>query len=139
MNAALLKQIQSQRSSSSSSDDELILARISERINSSRKPTPQPIPKSNIDWIKRDLDPEIIGKISELATTAIEGFDTFKEMAHFLKAELDECISWGWNVVVGKKFSGLFVHRRGNLANFKIGSTYFLLFNARKVRHVHRG
>jgi len=134
MNAALLKQIQSQRSSSSSSDDESVIERISERIN----PSPHPTPQSRVDWIKRDLEPEIIGKISELATTAIEGFDTFKEMAHFLKAELDESISWGWNVVVGKKFSGLFVHRRGNLANFKIGSTYFLLFNARKVRHVHK-
>jgi len=91
-----------------------------------------------IDWIKRDLEPEIINKISELAITAIEGFDSFKEMAHFLKAELDENISWGWNVVVGKKFSGLFVHRRGNLASFKIGETYFLMFNARKVRHVGR-
>ena len=134
MNAALLKQIQTQRSSSSSSDDESVIERISERIN----PSPHPTPQSRVDWIKRDLEPEIIGKISELATTAIEGFDTFKEMAHFLKAELDESISWGWNVVVGKKFSGLFVHRRGNLANFKIGSTYFLLFNARKVRHVHK-
>lgn len=134
MNAALLKQIQSQRSSSSSSDNESGIEPTTERINSS----PQITPESRIDWIKRDLEPEIIGKISELATTAIQGFDTFKEMAHFLKAELDESISWGWNVVVGKKFSGLFVHRRGNLANFKIGSTYFLLFNARKVRHVHR-
>lgn len=134
MNAALLKQIQSQRSSSSSSDNESGIEPTTERIN----PSPQMIPESRIDWIKRDLEPEIIGKISELATTAIQGFDTFKEMAHFLKAELDESISWGWNVVVGKKFSGLFVHRRGNLANFKIGSTYFLLFNARKVRHVHR-
>lgn len=134
MNAALLKQIQSQRSSSSSSDNESGIEPTTDRINSS----PQITPESRIDWIKRDLEPEIIGKISELATTAIQGFDTFKEMAHFLKAELDESISWGWNVVVGKKFSGLFVHRRGNLANFKIGSTYFLLFNARKVRHVHR-
>ena len=134
MNAALLKQIQSQRSSSSSSDNESGIEPTTERINSS----PQITPESRIDWIKRDLEPEIIGKISELATTAIQGFDTFKEMAHFLKAELDESISWGWNVVVGKKFSGLFVHRRGNLANFKIGSTYFLLFNARKVRHVHK-
>lgn len=134
MNAALLKQIQSQRSSSSSSGNESGIEPTTERINSS----PQITLESRIDWIKRDLEPEIIGKISELATTAIQGFDTFKEMAHFLKAELDESISWGWNVVVGKKFSGLFVHRRGNLANFKIGSTYFLLFNARKVRHVHR-
>lgn len=133
MNAALLKQIQSQRSSSSSSDNESGIEPTTERINSSPQITPEP----RIDWI-RDLEPEIIGKISELATTAIQGFDTFKEMAHFLKAELDESISWGWNVVVGKKFSGLFVHRRGNLANFKIGSTYFLLFNARKVRHVHK-
>ena len=83
MNAALLKQIQSQRSSSSSSDNESGIEPTTERINSS----PQITPESRIDWIKRDLEPEIIGKISELATTAIQGFDTFKEMAHFLKAE----------------------------------------------------
>ena len=94
------------------------------------------IRSQRISWIKRDLESEIVNKITDLAITAVEGFDTFKEMAHFLKAELDETVSWGWNVVVGKKFGGLFVHRRGNLASFKIGSTHFLVFNARKVRYV---
>ena len=89
-----------------------------------------------ISWLKRDLDPGIVNEISDLAITAVEGFDSFKEMAHYLKAELDEKVAWGWNVIVGKKFSGLFVHRRGNLASFKIGSVYFLIFNARKVRYV---
>ena len=56
---------------------------------------------------------------------------------HFQKVDifaLNDKISQGWNVIVGKKFGGFYVHRRGNMANFKIGGTYFLVFNSRKIR-----
>ena len=55
-------------------------------------------------------------------------------MAHFMKANLDEKLNFGWNVIIGENISGKFKNRRGNFAFFRIGVTYFLVFNAYRMK-----
>ena len=87
-----------------------------------------------IKWLRSDLEYELSQTIQEIALETIDGFDDFKSMAHFMKASLDEKLNFGWNVIIGENISGKFKNRRGNFAYFRIGVTYFLVFNAYRMK-----
>ena len=92
------------------------------------------IKRKRLTWLKSDLNSDKTNVIADIAIIASEGFDDFKSMAHYMKAELDEKLSFGWNVFVGEKFGGKFKNRKGEFGYFKIGGTYFLVFNSYKVK-----
>ena len=51
-----------------------------------------------------------------------------------MKAQLDEALNFGWNIIVGQKFAGKFKNQVGSFGHFKIGSTYFLVFNSHRIK-----
>lgn len=86
------------------------------------------ITQKRLKWLNSDIEFELSDVISKQAIIAKDGFEDFKSMAHYLKAELDEKLGFGWNVIIGEKFSGKFKNRKGYFAYFRIGTTYFLCF-----------
>lgn len=77
-----------------------------------------------------DLAEEIQTKILELAQDAHKNYPVEKDVATFLKKELDQLYGPTWHVIVGKSFGSYVTHEQGYFIYFYIGELAFLLFKS---------
>ncbi|KAI5952022.1 DYN2 [Candida jiufengensis] len=77
-----------------------------------------------------DLSEEIQIKIFELADQACQTYKIEKDIATFLKKELDQIYGPTWHVIVGKSFGSYVTHEQGYFIYFYIGELAFLIFKS---------
>ncbi|RLV95918.1 Cyanamide hydratase DDI3 [Spathaspora sp. JA1] len=77
-----------------------------------------------------DLSPEIQTKIFELAQQSIISCKIEKDIATFLKKELDQIYGPTWHVIVGRSFGSYVTHEQGYFIYFYIGDLAFLIFKS---------
>ncbi|KAM9893960.1 hypothetical protein OXX80_000328 [Metschnikowia pulcherrima] len=85
---------------------------------------PTPILKSS------DLAEEMQVRVLELAAEALGAYRIERDVATYLKKELDLLYGASWHVVVGKSFGSHVTHEQGYFAYFYIGETAFLVFKS---------
>ncbi|QBM87878.1 dynein light chain LC8-type [Metschnikowia aff. pulcherrima] len=85
---------------------------------------PTPILKSS------DLAEEMQVRVLELAAEALGAYRIERDVATYLKKELDLLYGASWHVVVGKSFGSHVTHEQGYFAYFFIGETAFLVFKS---------
>lgn len=76
-----------------------------------------------------DLAEEIQTKIFELAQQALT-YRVEKDIATYLKKELDQVYGPTWHVIVGKSFGSYVTHEQGYFIYFYIGELAFLIFKS---------
>ncbi|KAG8203772.1 DYN2 [Candida africana] len=77
-----------------------------------------------------DLAEEIQTKIFELSSQAIATYKIEKDIAAFLKKELDQLYGPTWHVIVGKSFGSYVTHEQSYFIYFYIGDMAFLIFKS---------
>ncbi|EGW33519.1 uncharacterized protein SPAPADRAFT_151749 [Spathaspora passalidarum NRRL Y-27907] len=77
-----------------------------------------------------DLSEEIQTKIFELAQQSIVTCKIEKDIATFLKKELDQIYGPTWHVIVGRSFGSYVTHEQGYFIYFYIGDLAFLIFKS---------
>lgn len=77
-----------------------------------------------------DLPDEIQTKIYELSSEALSSYKVEKDIATFLKKELDHLYGATWHVIVGKSFGSYVTHEQGYFIYFYIGQLAFLIFKS---------
>ncbi|ODQ62051.1 hypothetical protein WICANDRAFT_60120 [Wickerhamomyces anomalus NRRL Y-366-8] len=76
----------------------------------------------------QDMAEDVQAAVFELAATALEKHTVEKDIATFLKKELDEKYGHTWHVIVGKNFGSYVTHEMGYFTYFYIGPLAFLIF-----------
>ncbi|CAH2355505.1 dynein light chain 1, cytoplasmic [[Candida] railenensis] len=76
-----------------------------------------------------DLPEEIQTRIFELAISGLK-YKVEKDLAAYLKKELDQAYGPTWHVIVGKSFGSYVTHEQGFFIYFYIGEVAFLAFKA---------
>lgn len=77
-----------------------------------------------------DLADEIQTKVFELSEQALSTYKIEKDIAAFLKKELDQLYGPTWHVIVGKSFGSYVTHEQGYFVYFYIGDMAFLIFRS---------
>ncbi|WLF77389.1 Dynein light chain [Lodderomyces elongisporus] len=77
-----------------------------------------------------DLAEDIQLKIFEFAEHALKQYKIEKDVAAYLKKELDQTFGPTWHVVVGKSFGSYVTHEQGYFTYFYIGEMAFLIFKS---------
>ncbi|KAI3404427.1 DYN2 [Candida oxycetoniae] len=77
-----------------------------------------------------DLAEDIQVKVFELADQAVKNYTVEKDIAAFLKKELDQTYGATWHVIVGKSFGSYVTHEQGYFIYFYIGELAFLVFKS---------
>ncbi|KAF5210086.1 putative 54S ribosomal protein [Clavispora lusitaniae] len=77
-----------------------------------------------------DLAEETQSKVLELAVDATRTYKVEKDIATYLKKELDLLYGASWHVIVGKSFGSYVTHEQGYFAYFYIGELAFLIFKS---------
>jgi len=94
----------------------------------------QPVEKVHRSYLAilkaSDLAEDIQLKIFELADQAIQNYKLEKDIAAFLKKELDQVYGPTWHVIVGKSFGSYVTHEQGYFVYFYIGELAFLVFKS---------
>ncbi|VVT53761.1 uncharacterized protein SAPINGB_P003736 [Magnusiomyces paraingens] len=75
-----------------------------------------------------DMADDMQSQIIELAQTAIQKYSVEKDIAGFLKKELDRNYGATWHAVVGKNFGSYVTHESNYFLYFYVGPLAFLLF-----------
>ena len=73
---------------------------------------------------------EMQTRILELSAQAIDLYKVEKDIATFLKKELDQLYGPTWHVVVGTSFGSYVTHEQGFFIYFYIGELAFLAFKS---------
>lgn len=76
-----------------------------------------------------DLPEEIQTKVFELAEQSLL-YKIERDIATFLKKELDQQYGPTWHVIVGKSFGSYVTHEQGFFIYFYIGDLAFLIFKS---------
>ena len=97
----------------------------------------QTLKKKNLralQWIAilkaSDLSEEIQTKIFELSQQALAAYKIEKDIATYLKKELDQIYGPTWHVIVGKSFGSYVTHEQGFFIYFYIDELAFLIFKS---------
>lgn len=77
-----------------------------------------------------DLPEELQTKIFELSKDAVSTYKIEKDIATYLKKELDQLYGATWHVIVGKSFGSYVTHEQGYFTYFYIGQLAFLIFKS---------
>lgn len=77
-----------------------------------------------------DLPEEIQTRIFELSAQGLEKYSVEKDLATFLKKELDQLYGPTWHVIVGKSFGSYVTHEQGFFIYYYIGELAFLAFKS---------
>ncbi|CDO51722.1 similar to Saccharomyces cerevisiae YDR424C DYN2 Cytoplasmic light chain dynein [Geotrichum candidum] len=87
-------------------------------------------PKKDLTPIVKsvDMSEEMQTVVLELAQTAVTKYTLEKDMAGFLKKELDKLYGLNWHAVVGEKFGSYVTHETKHFIYLCIGRTAILLF-----------
>lgn len=75
-----------------------------------------------------DLAEQMQTKVLEMAIDAFKNYKAPKDIATYLKKELDLLYGSSWHVIVGKSFGSYVTHEQGYFAYFYIGELAFLIF-----------
>ncbi|CAN3357209.1 dynein light chain 1, cytoplasmic [Diutina catenulata] len=76
-----------------------------------------------------DLPEEVQAKVFDLAQQSLS-YSIEKDIATFLKKEMDSQYGPTWHVIVGKSFGSYVTHEQGWFIYFCIGDLSFLLFKS---------
>ena len=77
-----------------------------------------------------DLPEEMQTKVFELAADALGKYKAEKDVATYLKKELDQLYGPTWHAIVGKSFGSYGTHEQGFFIYFYFGPLAFLLFKS---------
>jgi dynein light chain LC8-type len=77
-----------------------------------------------------DLPEEMQTRIFELSNEAVSNYKIEKDIATYLKKELDQLYGATWHVIVGKSFGSYVTHEQGFFTYFYIGQLAFLIFKS---------
>ena len=77
-----------------------------------------------------DVSKEMEKKMIEYAQQAMDDETIQKNMAQSVKSSLDKNEGGTWHVIVGSHFGGNVTNDAGTLINFKLDSTWFLMFRS---------
>lgn len=77
-----------------------------------------------------DLAESIQVKVLELACDARQSYKVERDIAAFLKKELDLLYGSSWHVIVGKSFGLYVTHEQGYFAYFYVDDLAFLVFKS---------
>ncbi|RKP31398.1 hypothetical protein METBISCDRAFT_14110 [Metschnikowia bicuspidata] len=77
-----------------------------------------------------DLAENIQAKVLELAQEGKKTYKIEREIAAYLKKELDLLYGASWHVVVGKSFGLYVTHEQGYFAYFYVDDLAFLVFKS---------
>lgn len=69
-------------------------------------------------------------KVFELAQDAMKNYKVEKDIATYLKKEMDYLYAPSWHVIVGESFGSYVTHEQGNFIYFYLGELAFLLFKS---------
>lgn len=76
-----------------------------------------------------DLPEEIQTKVFELAEQSLS-YKVEKDIAAYLKKELDQLYGPTWHVIVGRSFGSYVTHEQGYFIYFYLGDLAFLAFKS---------
>lgn len=71
---------------------------------------------------------ELRDEIFGISVQAVEQFQLEREVAAYIKKELDSKHGQTWHVIVGKNFGSYVTHEKGHFIYFYIGPLAFLVF-----------
>lgn len=71
---------------------------------------------------------ELREEIFDLSMNAVANYQLEREMASYIKKELDVSHGETWHVVVGKNFGSYVTHEKGYFLYFYVGQLAFLVF-----------
>ncbi|CAH6719612.1 dynein light chain 1, cytoplasmic [[Candida] jaroonii] len=77
-----------------------------------------------------DISDDLQTKIYELSQDAIANYKIEKDIATYLKKELDQLFGPTWHVIVGESFGSYVTHDQGFFTYFYIGELAFLIFKS---------
>lgn len=69
-------------------------------------------------------------KVFELAQEAVDNYKIEKEIAAYIKKEMDVLYGATWHVVVGESFGSYVSHEQGCFTYFFLGEFAFLIFKS---------
>lgn len=73
---------------------------------------------------------EIQTRVFELSAVGLNKYEAEKDVAAFLKKELDQLYGPTWHVIVGKSFGSYVTHEQGFFVYYYIGAVAFLVFKS---------
>mmetsp|Transcript_105553 Transcript_105553/g.330754 ORF Transcript_105553/g.330754 Transcript_105553/m.330754 type:complete len:90 (+) Transcript_105553:84-353(+) len=77
-----------------------------------------------------DMAEILVTEAIELAKQAMDKYNTEREIANFIKKELDKRHTPFWHVVVGKNFGSYVTHETKHFLYFYLGQLAILIFKA---------
>lgn len=77
-----------------------------------------------------DLADEIQTRVFEIAQDAIDNYKIEKEIAAYVKKEMDQQYGPTWHVIVGESFGSYVTHEQGYFTYFYLGELAFLVFKS---------
>ncbi|AET39147.1 dynein light chain Ecym_4067 [Eremothecium cymbalariae DBVPG len=75
-----------------------------------------------------DIPDELRNEIFEISVQAVDQFQLEREIAAYIKKDLDVKHGQTWHVIVGKNFGSYVTHEKGHFLYFYIGPLAFLVF-----------
>ncbi|CAH01958.1 dynein light chain [Kluyveromyces lactis] len=75
-----------------------------------------------------DITDELRDEIFELSSNATANYKLEREIAAYIKKQLDVSQGETWHVIVGKNFGSYVTHEKGYFVYFYIGPLAFLVF-----------
>ncbi|KAJ8041014.1 Dynein light chain 1, cytoplasmic [Holothuria leucospilota] len=97
-------------------------------MNSHHRPSNNNIKKAVVK--NADMEDGMREDVLGLATQCMEKFTLEKDMASFMKRQMDELHGPTWHAVVGKHFGSFVTHETKHFIYFYCGSYAFLLFKS---------
>ncbi|CAH2448944.1 Dynein light chain [Komagataella phaffii CBS 7435] len=94
----------------------------------SSKNREEDIPKEQPLLKAADISEDIQARVFEVAQDALQKYTLEKEIASFIKKEMDQLYGHTWHCIVGKSFGSYVSHESGGFVYFYIGSIAFLVF-----------
>jgi len=58
-----------------------------------------------------DMEEDMIKKVKEISMNAVKDYKQEKQIAHYIKYELDKIDGYGWNCIVGRNFGSHIIHQ----------------------------
>ncbi|CUM66413.1 uncharacterized protein PRCAT00004077001 [Priceomyces carsonii] len=73
---------------------------------------------------------EVQTKVFELAHETLMAYKIEKDIATYIKKEMDALYGATWHVIVGKSFGSYVTHEQGSFIYFYVGPLAFLIFKS---------
>ncbi len=77
-----------------------------------------------------DMSDDMQREVVDCATMAMEKFNIEKDIASFVKKEMDKKFNPTWHCIVGRNFGSYVTHETKHFIYFYLGQVAFLLFKS---------